>query len=163
MQLHIALLMYHDHTWLNNRGCDIQCFTDIGNNNLGAEEAAQKLRLASEHVVVAQGEMESAAQTLSDVADGSAAAPDIAGARENQDAALVLLAQALELLQPPQPPGEDGARITETTLYLANNAKGSLLGGVSMVILLYTVISMTQKVEASFNFAWYVRDRKSVV
>jgi membrane protein len=61
-----------------------------------------------------------------------------------------------------EPLGEDGARITETILNLVNNVKGSLLGGVSMVILLYTVISMIQKVEASFNFVWYVSKPRSL-
>ena len=75
----------------------------------GAEEAAEKLRMAAEHVVVAQGEMESATETLASVADGAASPPpDFAGARESQDAALIELAKALELLQPPQPPGEEG-------------------------------------------------------
>jgi hypothetical protein len=75
----------------------------------GAEEAAEKLRQAAEHVVIAQGEMDSAAITLSSAADPAAATPpDFAGARENQDAALVELAKALELLEPPQPPGEQG-------------------------------------------------------
>jgi len=61
-----------------------------------------------------------------------------------------------------EPLGDDGARITETILNLVNNVKGSLLGGVSMVILLYTVISMIQKVEASFNFVWYVSKPRSL-
>ncbi len=61
-----------------------------------------------------------------------------------------------------EPLGEDGARITETILNLVNNVQGGVLGGVSMIILLYTVISTIQKVEASFNFVWYVSKPRSL-
>jgi membrane protein len=61
-----------------------------------------------------------------------------------------------------EPLGEDGARITETILNLVNNVKGGVLGGVSMVILLWTVISTIQKIEASFNFVWYVTKPRSL-
>jgi membrane protein len=61
-----------------------------------------------------------------------------------------------------EPLGEDGARITETILNLVNNVKGGVLGGVSMAILLWTVISTIQKVEASFNFVWYVTKPRSL-
>jgi len=61
-----------------------------------------------------------------------------------------------------EPLGEDGARITETILNLVNNVKGGVLGGVSMVILLWTVISTIQKVESSFNFVWYVTKPRSL-
>jgi membrane protein len=61
-----------------------------------------------------------------------------------------------------EPLGKDGERITATILNLVNNVKGSLLGGVSMVILLWTVISMIQKVESSFNFVWYVTKPRSL-
>jgi len=60
-----------------------------------------------------------------------------------------------------EPLGEDGARITETILNLVNNVKGGLLGGVSIIILLWTVLSTIQKVESSFNFVWYVSKPRS--
>ena len=60
------------------------------------------------------------------------------------------------------PLGEDGARITETILDLVNNVKGGVLGGVSMVILLWTVISTIQKIESSFNYVWYVSKSRSI-
>ena len=59
------------------------------------------------------------------------------------------------------PLGEDGARITETILSLVNNVRGGVLGGVSMVILLWTVISTIQKIESSFNYVWYVTKSRS--
>jgi membrane protein len=61
-----------------------------------------------------------------------------------------------------EPLGKDGAKITETILDLVNNVRGGVLGGVSMVILLWTVISTIQKVEASFNFVWYVSKPRSL-
>lgn len=61
-----------------------------------------------------------------------------------------------------EPLGQDGERITATILNLVNNVQGGVLGGVSMVILLYTVISTIQKVEASFNFVWYVSKPRSL-
>jgi membrane protein len=60
-----------------------------------------------------------------------------------------------------EPLGEQGVEITATILGLVNNVQGSLLGGVSMVILLWTVISTIQRVESSFNYVWYVTTRRS--
>jgi membrane protein len=59
------------------------------------------------------------------------------------------------------PLGEDGDKITKKVLELVDNVKGGVLGGVSMVILLWTVISTIQKVEASFNYVWYVAKPRS--
>lgn len=59
------------------------------------------------------------------------------------------------------PLGEQGDRITAKILSLVENVKGGLLGGVSMIILLWTVISTIQKIEASFNYVWYVSKPRS--
>lgn len=59
------------------------------------------------------------------------------------------------------PLGEDGDKITRKVLELVDNVKGGVLGGVSMVILLWTVISTIQKVESSFNYVWYVTKPRS--
>ena len=59
------------------------------------------------------------------------------------------------------PLGEDGDKITKKVLELVDNVKGGVLGGVSMVILLWTVISTIQKVESSFNYVWYVAKSRS--
>jgi membrane protein len=61
-----------------------------------------------------------------------------------------------------EPLGKDGEKITATILNLVNNVRGGLLGGVSMIILLWTVISTIQKVESSFNFVWYVSKPRSL-
>ena len=59
------------------------------------------------------------------------------------------------------PLGDDGEKITRKVLELVENVKGGVLGGVSMVILLWTVISTIQKVEGSFNYVWYVAKPRS--
>lgn len=66
-----------------------------------AEDAAQRLVQASELVLLAEEEMKGAAEILE-------AAPDtLDSARENQDIAVVKLAEALQLLQPPEQPQQD--------------------------------------------------------
>ena len=60
----------------------------------------------------------------------------------------------LELLQPL---GTDYAtRIANNVVNFANNINGTVLGVVSLALLLITVLSMAQKVEGSFNFVWRV-------
>ena len=43
-----------------------------------------------------------------------------------------------------------------------DNVQGTLLGTVGFVFLLYTVISMIQKVEGAFNFVWHVERPRSL-
>ena len=61
-----------------------------------------------------------------------------------------------------EPLGAQGEKITTEILKLVDNVKGGVLGGVSMVILLWTVISTIQKVEGSFNYVWYVSKPRSL-
>ncbi len=61
-----------------------------------------------------------------------------------------------------QPLGEQGDEITLQILELVDNVQGGVLGGVSMAILLWTVVSTIQKVESSFNFVWYVTKSRSL-
>ncbi|MBW1683664.1 MAG: VWA domain-containing protein [Deltaproteobacteria bacterium] len=61
-----------------------------------AEETTERLRLAAEHLLFAQGSMDGAATSL------EADPPGFDAAREDQDAALVELAKALEQLVPPE-------------------------------------------------------------
>ena len=62
-----------------------------------AAEAAQRLRRAGEHVLLAQGEMVEATGFVQ-------AASDLRSARTAQDAASLQLAEALALLEPPERP-----------------------------------------------------------
>lgn len=60
------------------------------------------------------------------------------------------------------PLGERGEQISAEILSLVNNVRGSVLGGLGIVFFLYTVISMIQKVEAAFNYVWYVSQPRSI-
>lgn len=60
-----------------------------------------------------------------------------------------------------EPLGEKGRDITDNVMRLVQNVNGGLLGGVSLAFFLYTAISMVQKVEEAFNYAWYVSKPRS--
>ena len=60
------------------------------------------------------------------------------------------------------PLGDRGERISAEILSLVDNVRGSVLGGLGIVFFLYTVISMIQKVEAAFNYVWYVSQPRSI-
>lgn len=55
-----------------------------------------------------------------------------------------------------EPLGDKGKEITDNVMRLVKNVNGGLLGGVSLAFFIYTAISMVQKVEEAFNYAWYV-------
>ncbi len=55
------------------------------------------------------------------------------------------------------PLGDKGAELTDQIIGFVDNVKGSVLGGVGLVLLLYTVVSMIQKVENAFNHVWQVQ------
>lgn len=60
-----------------------------------------------------------------------------------------------------EPLGEKGREITDNVMRLVQNVNGGLLGGVSLAFFIYTAISMVQKVEEAFNYAWYVSKPRS--
>ena len=43
-----------------------------------------------------------------------------------------------------------------------DNVRGDVLGSLGLIFLLYTTISMVQKVEESFNFVWRVEQPRSL-
>ena len=57
--------------------------------------------------------------------------------------------------------GEQSLQITENLLTLVDNVKGSVLGGVGLIVFLYIAITTVQKVEESFNYVWYVAKPRS--
>jgi membrane protein len=61
-----------------------------------------------------------------------------------------------------EPLGERAFVITEQVMSFVNNARGDVLGSLGLAFLLYTVISMVQKVEESFNFIWRVEQPRSM-
>ena len=60
-----------------------------------------------------------------------------------------------------EPMGEKGIEITEKVIGFVGNVKAGVLGGVGLVLLFYTVVSLLQKIERSFNYTWRVSDARS--
>jgi membrane protein len=61
-----------------------------------------------------------------------------------------------------EPLGDRATEITNQVMTFVNNARGDVLGSLGLVFLLYTVLSMVQKVEESFNFIWRVEQPRSM-
>ncbi len=61
-----------------------------------------------------------------------------------------------------QPMGPQGVQLAEQILGFVDNMKVGVLGSVGLAILVYTVISLVQKVERSFNMIWRVPDMRSM-
>jgi len=60
-----------------------------------------------------------------------------------------------------EPLGDKGREITDKVMQFVDNINGGVLGGVSLAFFIYTAISMVQKVEEAFNYAWYVSKPRS--
>lgn len=61
-----------------------------------------------------------------------------------------------------QPMGPQGVEIAEQILGFVDNMKVGVLGSVGLALLVYTVISLVQKIERSFNMIWRVPDMRSM-
>jgi len=61
-----------------------------------------------------------------------------------------------------EPMGPQGVQLAEQILGFVDNMKVGVLGSVGLVILVYTVISLVQKIERSFNMIWRVPDMRSM-
>jgi membrane protein len=59
------------------------------------------------------------------------------------------------------PLGDRAPEITKRVIEFVDNVQGGVLGSIGLAILLYTVISMVQKIEESFNFVWRVEQPRS--
>jgi membrane protein len=60
------------------------------------------------------------------------------------------------LLNALSPLGEQGAEITAKIIEFVDNMSVGVLGSVGLAMLLYTVISLIQKIEQAFNYTWHV-------
>ncbi|KAA3626889.1 MAG: YihY/virulence factor BrkB family protein [Proteobacteria bacterium] len=60
-----------------------------------------------------------------------------------------------------EPMGEKGIEITEKVIGFVGNVKAGVLGGVGLILLFYTVVSLLQKIERAFNYTWRVSDARS--
>lgn len=61
-----------------------------------------------------------------------------------------------------EPMGEQGLEIANNMLSFVDNIKVGVLGSVGLGLLIYTVISLVQKIERSFNFIWRVPHLRSL-
>jgi membrane protein len=62
-----------------------------------------------------------------------------------------------------EPLGERGYELTSQIMTFVERVRGDVLGSLGIIVLLYTTISMIQKVEESFNFVWRVAQPRSLM
>ena len=60
-----------------------------------------------------------------------------------------------------EPLGEKGDEYAAQLLNFVSEVNGRVLGSLGLAILMYTAISMVQKIEESFNYVWYVSNTRS--
>ena len=60
-----------------------------------------------------------------------------------------------------EPLGEKGDEYATQLLNFVGEVNGRVLGSVGLAVLMYTAISMVQKIEESFNYVWYVSNTRS--
>lgn len=66
------------------------------------------------------------------------------------------------LYQVLEPIGDKAYQITSQVMVFIENIREGVLGSLGLLILLYTSISMIQKVEESFNFVWRVKEPRGI-
>ncbi len=65
------------------------------------------------------------------------------------------------LLQFLEPLGPKGVEVANNIIVFVGNMKVGVLGSVGLAMLFYTVISLVNKIEKSFNFTWRVKENRS--
>ncbi|MGB5623341.1 MAG: YhjD/YihY/BrkB family envelope integrity protein [Gammaproteobacteria bacterium] len=61
-----------------------------------------------------------------------------------------------------EPLGTKGVEMTDRIIGFVDNVQGRVLGGIGLALLIYTVITMVQKVENSVNWIWQVKHPRSL-
>ena len=61
-----------------------------------------------------------------------------------------------------QPLGDKGMEISDRIIEFVENVKAGVLGSLGLALLIFTVISLMQKIERAFNFAWHVNQHRSL-
>jgi membrane protein len=61
-----------------------------------------------------------------------------------------------------EPLGEKGQELVVTILSFVENMKVGVLGAVGLALLLYTVVSLIQKIEIAFNYVWRTKATRSL-
>lgn len=59
------------------------------------------------------------------------------------------------------PLGDKGPELTAQIISFVDNMKMGVLGGIGMVMLIYTVISLISKIESAFNYTWRIASARS--
>ena len=60
------------------------------------------------------------------------------------------------------PLGPNGVEITDRIISFVENVKVGVLGSIGIVLLIYTVIALLQKIESAFNFVWQIDHLRSL-
>ena len=60
------------------------------------------------------------------------------------------------------PLGPSGVEITDKIVSFVENVQVGVLGTIGLVLLIYTVISLLQKIEAAFNFVWQIDNLRAL-
>ena len=60
------------------------------------------------------------------------------------------------------PLGPNGVDITDRIISFVENVKVGVLGSIGIVLLIYTVIALLQKIESAFNFVWQIDNLRSL-
>ena len=55
-----------------------------------------------------------------------------------------------------EPLGPKGNEVAAHIMAFVDNVKGGVLGGIGLLLLVYTVLSLLKKIESSFNYVWHV-------
>lgn len=58
------------------------------------------------------------------------------------------------------PLGDKGIEITNRVIEFVDNIKAGVLGSVGLAMLIYTVVSLLQKIERSFNYTWRLSEHR---
>ncbi len=61
------------------------------------------------------------------------------------------------------PMGEQSAELSAHVVGFVDNMKIGVLGALGLILLLYTTISLIQKIEAAFNHAWHLHSSRSLM
>ncbi len=60
-----------------------------------------------------------------------------------------------------EPLGDKGVEVTNQIIGFVDNIKVGVLGAVGIAMLIYTAVSLIQKVEDTFNYTWHVQRSRS--
>jgi membrane protein len=61
-----------------------------------------------------------------------------------------------------EPLGPNGVEITDRIIGFVENIKVGVLGSIGVVLLIYTVVALLQKIESAFNFVWQIDNLRSL-